>query len=88
MRNELTKPAKPAKLATITALILWVSSASAFGAYYYLNQDSTNIIKCVPQPPVEKQLWTCSDYYGNIFKDLVIIKNTQNTQNTRSTKGE
>jgi len=72
--HEITKPAKRAKWTTIVLLGLWVSSASAFGAYYYLNQDPTNTIKCVPQQPVEKQLWTCSDYYGNIFKNLFIVQ--------------
>jgi len=31
-------------------------------------------VKCVPQPPVEKELWTCTDAYGNEFKDLKIIQ--------------
>jgi hypothetical protein len=26
---------------------------------------------------VEKQLWTCSDYYGNLFKDLFIVQGAQ-----------
>lgn len=31
-------------------------------------------VKCVPQPPVEKELWTCTDAYGNEFKDLKITQ--------------
>ena len=34
----------------------------------------SGIVKCVPQPPVEKQLWTCIDAYGNEFKDLIITQ--------------
>jgi P pilus assembly chaperone PapD len=83
MRNVRTKHIILSSL----GLLLLSSASEGFAgiASYAIGQSNTRfeaeqkdresgIVKCVPQPPVEKQLWTCIDAYGNEFKDLIITQ--------------
>jgi len=73
-----------AKRATLTILgilgLLVFTSASGDYFYYYLKPTRHNItatedtVFCKPQRSSSDNLWTCTDYYGNQFKDLIIIK--------------
>ena len=72
MRNAITT-------LTILGLLGLLAFASASGAKSnsHLITATEDTVHCRPQNPQyssSDNLWTCTDYYGNEFKDLIIIK--------------
>jgi len=68
MRNVRTK------LIILSALGL-LAFASASGAISkHLITSTEDMVHCKPQLDSSANLWTCYDYYGNEFKDLMIIQ--------------
>lgn len=66
-----------AKLATLTILILlgslvFASASGALGGH--LITATEDIVYCRPQKNSSENLWTCTDYYGNQFKNLIITQ--------------
>jgi hypothetical protein len=64
------------KRATYTILVLLgllvFASASGGAIGQYIPTVTEDTITCTPQKGSSKDLWTCTDYYGNRFKDLQI----------------
>ena len=75
----MTKLAKRTTLATwtiLTALSL-LAFASASGAFAkHLITSTEDMVFCKPQKDSSANLWTCYDYYGNEFKNLIITQKT------------
>ena len=68
----MTKLAKRATWTILTALGI-LAFASASGAYGpHLITATEDTVYCKPQSNSSENLWTCWDYYGNEFKDLII----------------
>ena len=71
MRNEITK--RP----TLTIIIILgsLAFASASGAFTkHLITSTEDMVYCKPQKDSSANLWTCYDYYGNEFKNLLITQ--------------
>ena len=66
---------------TILGLLGLLAFASASGAINrHLTKDITSpedMVICKPQRSSSADLWTCTDYYGNEFKNLIISQTTQ-----------
>ena len=69
----MTTRAKRATLTIITLLgfLAFVSASGAYGPHLITADES--IVHCKPQKNSSANLWTCYDYYGNEFKDLIIL---------------
>jgi hypothetical protein len=66
MRNVKTK------LTILTALTLLVFASASGAISRYIPTITEDTITCRPQKGSSEDLWTCTDYYGNRFKDLQI----------------
>jgi len=66
MRNVKTK------LIILTALTLLVFASASGAISRYIPTITEDTITCTPQKSSSEDLWTCTDYYGNRFKDLQI----------------
>ena len=76
MRNVTSKLTILGFLGTL----IFASASEAFGPHLITATEST--VYCKPQKSSSYNLWTCYDYYGNEFKNLIISQNTPNTVNT------
>jgi hypothetical protein len=54
----------------LLGLLVFASASGAIGRYIPTVTEDT--ITCTPQKGSSEDLWTCTDYYGNRFKDLQI----------------
>ena len=72
----MTKLAKRATLTILTALglLAFASASGAFGPH--LINAAEDLVYCKPQKDSSGNLWTCWDYYGNEFKNLIITQKT------------
>jgi hypothetical protein len=69
----MTTRAKRATLAIISilGLLAFASASGAYGPHLITADEST--VHCKPQKNSSENLWVCWDYYGNEFKDLIIL---------------
>jgi len=59
---------------TIISILGLLAFASASGAYGpHLITATEDTVYCKPQSNSSENLWTCYDYYGNEFKNLIIL---------------
>ena len=59
---------------TILGLLAFASASGAYGPH--LITATENTVHCRPQNPQygsSENLWTCTDYYGNQFRNLLIL---------------
>jgi hypothetical protein len=68
MRNVKTK------LTILTALSLLVFASASEAISRYITTVSEDTVLCKPQKSSSANLWTCYDYYGNEFKNLIITQ--------------
>jgi hypothetical protein len=69
MRNVTLKT----KLTILTALTLLVFASASEALSRYISTVSEDTVTCTPQKDSSANLWTCYDYYGNEFKNLLIL---------------
>jgi hypothetical protein len=62
------------------------SGASASGAKPHTITSAEDTVSCRPQKDSSDNLWTCTDYYGNQFPNLIIIDADRFRQDTQSSK--
>jgi len=70
MRNRRTKPT----ILVLLGTLVFASASVAFGPHLITATEDT--VYCKPQKSSSVNLWTCYDYYGNEFKNLIISQQT------------
>ena len=70
MRNVRTKPT----ILILLGLLVFASASVAIGRHMVTATE--DMVYCKPQKESSANLWTCWDYYGNEFKDLLITQQT------------
>ena len=61
----------------LLGLLVFASASEAFGRHL-ITADS-DLVYCKPQRSTSANLWTCTDYYGNQFKNLIITHYAERT---------
>ena len=56
----------------LLGLLVFASASEAFGPHMVTATE--DMVYCRPQKESSANLWTCYDYYGNEFKDLLITQ--------------
>ena len=71
---------------TILGLLGLLAFASASGAKPHTITSAEDTVSCRTQKDSSDNLWTCTDYYGNQFPNLIIIDADRFRQDTQSSK--
>jgi len=61
-------------LMVVLGLLVFASASEAFGPHMVTATE--DMVYCKPQKNSSANLWTCYDYYGNEFKNLLITQQT------------
>ena len=61
----------------LLGLLVFASASEAFGRH--LITADPDLVYCKPQKNSSANLWTCTDYYGNQFKNLIISQHAERT---------
>jgi len=56
----------------ILGILVFASASEAISRH--ITTPSEDMVSCRPQKSSSADLWTCYDYYGNEFKDLLITQ--------------
>ena len=56
---------------SILGLLAFASDSGAYGPHLITATEDT--VYCKPQSNSSENMWTCYDYYGNEFKNLIIL---------------
>jgi len=59
---------------TVLGILAFASASGAYGPHLITATEDT--VHCRPQKDSSADLWTCWDYYGNEFKNLIITQKT------------
>jgi len=57
---------------TVLGILAFASASGAYGPHLITATEDT--VHCKPQKGSSADLWTCWDYYGNEFKNLLITQ--------------
>ena len=58
----------------LLGILVFASASEAFGPHMVTATE--DMVYCKPQKNSSANLWTCYDYYGNEFKNLLITQQT------------
>ena len=72
LKNKIILATLP--ILVLLGLLVFASASEAISRH--ITSTSEDMVSCRPQKESSANLWTCYDYYGNQFKDLLITQQT------------